>query len=837
MLSSAVFSGSFWTPDYKTGLDVLYNKLFQEFEENREIINLMTQLAHAEKAYSVSLQNSEGSLQPSAKGFKHDRGATLRQAYEGLVYQISDKAKAHAQICESVKEQAIRPLKKFLNGHEEEVTRLHQYALGNLKNFEKLKIETDNAEKVWITKSNALARYLKQSSVEANQEISAEKQQQGSDEKTRNSAASPSGSKNSLPRFDVDYDTDADIMYSIGGAEYNRQQVGVLLGDMIRSIPRGDQKQSIIGTYRDCSSGDSITHWILNKTNARTVAAAEEFGQDLVDSGFLRFVLGLGNEFLNSSKKFYQWQKEAFVLAGLRPTLVSRESIGGIQETLLNFVNGNGEQRPEESTKKRLERELKEAEVRYRVLIRNLDIVRCTLEEILMNQFRLVKGHEIQRIEVIKYHLNLLAGILDNSVVRMRHFTDVVVKLQESISPEYDLRSMNEEYQTGFFAPQVKYYKTSYKRNNLEQFYGVPLSIRLNDEERPIPYIVVAILKHLDQRYVGLKDDTERENVWINYVSLTDIHKLRQELNEVSWSVRGPESGAIKDLLESYSPLVIANALKLYFLELPDSLVGAKQYDTLKEYYHQRSSDVDKRINDNESLLAPLVTILEKVDDHSLNTLHDLLAHLSNFLKTLSASENYTRELAHEFARIIHRPKLQSRETVGDTHPYRLVLDLLHHTDYIFKEFKERRKNEVSGRQRQPKSMPATPPVNGVEESTLRLPSPQPMNLTLTPSSRNRLPIASSVATTQPEFLSAELIEHQIDNSEPVDSDVQVLTDATGDDNDDEEDSNPSDKVATPVVVRHLVGEDESISTNLESRFKGVQLIDPPMDDDEDDDE
>lgn len=76
------FSDSFWTPDYATGLGVLYGKLQQGVVENRQILTIASMRADAEEQYGLRM----GDIAPSvdrmtAAGFGKDDGASVRKVW------------------------------------------------------------------------------------------------------------------------------------------------------------------------------------------------------------------------------------------------------------------------------------------------------------------------------------------------------------------------------------------------------------------------------------------------------------------------------------------------------------------------------------------------------------------------------------------------------------------------------------------------------------------------------------------------------------------------------------------------------------------------------------
>lgn len=74
------FSDSFWTPDYATGLGVLYGKLQQGVVENRQILTIALMRADAEEQYGLRMGEIAPSVdRMSAAGFGKDDGASVRK--------------------------------------------------------------------------------------------------------------------------------------------------------------------------------------------------------------------------------------------------------------------------------------------------------------------------------------------------------------------------------------------------------------------------------------------------------------------------------------------------------------------------------------------------------------------------------------------------------------------------------------------------------------------------------------------------------------------------------------------------------------------------------------
>jgi hypothetical protein len=74
------FADSFWTPDYASGLGILYSKLQQGIAENRQILTVASLRADAEDAYSLRLGDIAPAVDRINTGFSKDEGASVRKA-------------------------------------------------------------------------------------------------------------------------------------------------------------------------------------------------------------------------------------------------------------------------------------------------------------------------------------------------------------------------------------------------------------------------------------------------------------------------------------------------------------------------------------------------------------------------------------------------------------------------------------------------------------------------------------------------------------------------------------------------------------------------------------
>ncbi|KAK9237726.1 hypothetical protein V1525DRAFT_403178 [Lipomyces kononenkoae] len=750
---SQTFGGSFWSSDYYSGLSVLQGKLVQGLYENSQILQLMDNLRNAEETYGKQLEIAARELAPSATGFGRDEGASLRKAYEAIVKQVVKKGTAHVDIAKDIQTLAINPLAEFAIQHERKVRESVKHATGMVDTVKKLQREVQNSARTVETKRSNLEKYKREELFSQKNDEQTAVRTSGlypdENKPPRQSMSLDRASTNESLGSKDDDDVDENSFFTIAGIEYSRDHLGSILSVMLDKIPQSHHKVPILGTYHDTSTGADIVDWIRNNTKSTTFTLAEEYGQDLLEYGFIRLVGNIGNMFANSSKMRYQWRKKALVLAGKLPAKAAKEGVLG--DSLLGLYNAATGTNNDERSPERLERELQTADEKYKAAIKQLDTTRCYLEETLMSHFRNMEWHELERIESVKQYLNVFSACMANSIPRMQAIVDEIELYHETIMPSNDVKFMIASYQTGYFVPQSDVYRTEFMRNNLQQMFGVDFITRLDEEQREIPYIVPTVLRHLENMYPTLENDKVRGDVWLRHVSLSEVHKLRSEIN----------TGKIfsEEILTRYQPHVVASVLKLYLLELPDSLVEGRLYDAIKDYYARRGADIDlASYQNNREILVPLTNILEKLNEKKLKTLITLTLHFQRLVNVLRLGPQYEIDLAQEMSRLLLRPRVQSPVTLGDLHGHRFVLDLIRNGAVIFRTLKAnlkvKRGDSLTEREHRPNVVAIAGSVSErggspVPQGDSRIASPSSkqgqatLNIVLTPASRRRHSTAS----------------------------------------------------------------------------------------------
>ncbi|EWC46280.1 hypothetical protein DRE_04451 [Drechslerella stenobrocha 248] len=703
----AGFSESFWSADYAGGLGKLFLKLQQGVVENQQILTIARLRADAEDAYGDKLRT----ISPAAEkpdGFARDEGASTRKAYEGMKKEMDSAGDSHKKVAENIRKLVIEPFSRWADAHEQRVELSHEDLQNKIRNHDK---QTENVKKLrnnFFNKCRLLEDYdqEKELGFQSPEKKDAPKPAtngEGGPPLTPGTPATPGAP---APQIKVAEPEDDEDAYEIGDMFYPPSQLKRILSSALDTLPMNEVKVTLLGTYQNCTPGDVIVQYIQKHLGATTVSAAERVGQDLIGHGFLRLVGNMGNTFANSSKMNYQWKPKALEMAGKvpSPTLqrrgtlasmiapeevddLSPESPGNALSDMFNRYLS--QPRPGETQYDKLKREAMEADEKYKSGVLKLDLIRCNLEESMMDHLKFMERCELDRLKAIKAVILDFSGAISNVIPTLQSTVDTMMLFQETVQPPGDLRFMIDTYRSGPFLPKVTTYE-SYYNSAGDQTFGVDLELRARGDRKRVPLIVTSILQYLDNHYPDLETDEARRAIWTVDVPLKATHHLRNSINNGKMIPR--------DVLKKYDMPIIASTLKLYLLELPDSLVSSRVYDVIKTIYHTHGGE-----GDDQTRLSVIQNTLGGLLLANIATLDALVSHFTRLIELTSADERYYSDLSATFAPCILRPRVESIVTQHDKHALRLFRDLLSHKELIFGELK-RERSLNAGRNRAPSS-------------------------------------------------------------------------------------------------------------------------------------
>lgn len=459
----STFDQAFWSNDYAGGLGVLFGKLQQGVHENQQFLTIARMRADAEELYGQHMSDIGPSCDRITDGFSKDDGASVRKAYDGVRIEMEEAAIKHRKISSNIRELVVYPFGRWCDQHAARVQNSQDDLQSRVKGHDR------QADAVRKLRSHYFNKCRLVEDLEEEDKL-AFKEPPQSPPTTSPKADTPTV-KVQEPEEDEE-----DITYEIGDDVYQKEQMKKILVHMLSNIRLGETKVPILGTYQNVSSGSAIVEYIQKHMNGTSVSYAERVGQDLITNGFLRLVGNVGNVFANSSRMNYQWRPRTFQVAdvpenkpglGRSSTVMSADSIGDVPiiNNMAEYMSGwnpLNNPYPNETPGQKLRRESREADDRYKTGVRKLDVLRCTLEEAMVEHLRFMERCELDRLKAIKSVILDFSGAISNVIPSLQSTIDKMMLFQETVLPMGDLRYMLENYRTGPFQPKVQPYENYY---------------------------------------------------------------------------------------------------------------------------------------------------------------------------------------------------------------------------------------------------------------------------------------------------------------------------------------------------------------------------------------
>ncbi|KAI0821557.1 hypothetical protein BC629DRAFT_1278140 [Irpex lacteus] len=145
------FQNSFWSQDYRTGLEVLFTQLEKGVLQNEEIVAFIKTRAAAEAALATALTTPD----PSSKAFDVESGASLPLAFLGLKEESVAEGKVHADAAKDLQTKIADPFAQWAFGYKE---RLHATKAtivdGYLRAYEDAQRDIAGLKNIYVTKTH-----------------------------------------------------------------------------------------------------------------------------------------------------------------------------------------------------------------------------------------------------------------------------------------------------------------------------------------------------------------------------------------------------------------------------------------------------------------------------------------------------------------------------------------------------------------------------------------------------------------------------------------------------------------------------------------------------------
>ncbi|KAF9485462.1 hypothetical protein BDN70DRAFT_847745 [Pholiota conissans] len=146
------FGNSFWSQDYRKGLEVLYGKLEQGVVENDEIVTFIRARAQAESNLANSLINPLPTGKSSA-GFGADDGASLFMAFRGLQAESAAQGQAHNTIAKELETLVADPFDDWARSYKDRLKQNKATVIDNwLRSYEHAQTDVAKLKSTYLAK-------------------------------------------------------------------------------------------------------------------------------------------------------------------------------------------------------------------------------------------------------------------------------------------------------------------------------------------------------------------------------------------------------------------------------------------------------------------------------------------------------------------------------------------------------------------------------------------------------------------------------------------------------------------------------------------------------------
>lgn len=375
---------------------------------------------------------------------------------------MQEASKNHKKIASNISELVVVPFSRWCDAHASRVHNSQDDLQARIKAYDK---QSDTVQKL---RSQYFNKCRQVEDLEEENKLAFQSPEKS---ESFNSKGLPTPTIK-LPEKD---DPEEPEPLEIGDETYDQEQVKKILTHMLNNIRLHETKVPILGVYQNVSIGSDIVEYIQKHMGATSVSYAERIGQDLVAHGFLRLIGSVGRTFANSSKMNYQWRTKVFQLTGIPEKKKSLDRVSSISSTtdsidspigamgeMLSGWNPLSNAHPNETPAERLRRESTEADERYKAGVRKLDLLRCNLEEAMIDHMKFMERCELDRLKAIKAVILDFSGAISNVIPSLQSTVDNMMLYQETVQPLGDLRYLLENYRTGAFVPKVQVYDNYY---------------------------------------------------------------------------------------------------------------------------------------------------------------------------------------------------------------------------------------------------------------------------------------------------------------------------------------------------------------------------------------
>ncbi|KAH9267246.1 hypothetical protein BASA84_000788 [Batrachochytrium salamandrivorans] len=441
---------------------------------------------------------------------------------------------------------------------------------------------------------------------------------------------------------------ETNVMINFGTRSLTSDEFNDFISTMQREIINMDVG-SILGAYKDCYLGSDMLKYVETKHHVQE-SDAMAFLNDLVSNNFIRPISSRFAHFMPSSH--YQWKR-----------------------TSLEIDN--------ELPHRRCIRLAECAEYDYKKSVRAVETLRQSVYIASAEYMDTIQKVLRKRIGTIKTTLTSCAEVENIPVCLIRDIQERLFLFLETLDVDKEIKLFSERDRTGV-KPAAPYLFEKYLQGPIDVVFGLELDELHSRSGVRVPPIMRKCFKYIsdiqdkavlekskqDPSIQLTQNDSSKnlESWMLPITNLTTVMALRNEL----------DSGKVKEsTLRKYPVCTIINVLRIYLMELPNSVCSNDLYEPLKLLYLSKYDDLGTmRFNSLRSLLATMSSA-------HFHTLTFFISYIRTLVSGIDPADSRITDLSISLGPYILRPEIENSVSVHDKHRGRLVRDLLVHYDDI----------------------------------------------------------------------------------------------------------------------------------------------------------
>lgn len=663
------FENTFWTSDYISGIRVLLQTLEKSHEEgldSLEYFESYTELLDIQSAKLKQLSiKSDKFLEkqpteaiPSKILSEYEQHQKLLGSLSNLKRVQSESIKTIGVVKSSaslkIQGDVVIRLRDFLEDYSEFIIDSKKSLTNQYNTFVKTNEQAIAAEKVYINKTREL------------EDIDLRETQSKATVPSPDSLQPPPPVEKSAEIIQETEDEIFKFPIVIGTTIFRSiKELKVFMIRMTGEVPIKRRLIPLPGINNEYFGSESFFRWVKgNRENEDSRRKIEKFGQDLIKLGLVsnwnklaqnKFVSDEGYyEFTDLARYIAKFDENKIPVLEVSPSEESSEikSKSGVFDGLKNRFKHTLDINT-------LKDNAKVAKEKYLAAVSKSYIEKEKLESSIISVSRRAEVYEANRLKLIYFLTKIFnETVLDENEKQIHAFQTIAeASTYDDDTFNYELLKRSISNKSGWYWPKSDVKFSSYGNSKTQfnaEIFGNDLLNQYRDpsnndlKTKSVPLFLKNIIE-------GLNGLELVEDSWIKDIDilkatemkrsiLLSIPEYEKEYNpeEIDIDINNFVSSKItSEIFHKYSTNEVVGFLKLWLLELPDSLIPFTAYDQLKTCYSENSDDYESKLK-----------ILGSIPRQNLASLLLLAEHLSSSVSKIEQLvKNEKVPLFHLFIR------------------------------------------------------------------------------------------------------------------------------------------------------------------------------------------